>query len=114
MAGQQEQRERRAAHNQALFRSVNERLEALNDAFQQFAPYGSWMCECSRTDCAEMIEMTPGEYEELRAHPARFAVVAGHVEPEVEDVISRGARYWTVEKSGSAATVARTLDERTA
>lgn len=114
MVGQQEQRERRAAHNQALFRSVNERIAALNDAFDELASYGSWMCECFRADCTEMIVMTLGEYEHLRSHPERFAVMAdpSHVDRTVEDVISEGERYWTVEKTGSAAVLAIQLDER--
>lgn len=116
MARQQEQRERRAAHNQALFRSVNERIAALNDLFDSYTPYGSWMCECFRTDCTEMVEMTLGEYEALRAHPDRFAVVANpsHIDPKVEEVVSRDERYWTVEKTGIAAVIASELDERTA
>jgi hypothetical protein len=61
MASQQVERSQRAAHNQALFPSVNERLEELNQTFQEFAPYGHWMCECFRTDCTEMIQMTLGE-----------------------------------------------------
>lgn len=114
MAGQQEQHERRAAHNHSLFRSVNERIAEMNESFQEFADYGSWMCECFRTDCTETIEMTLDEYEDLRAHPARFAVVAdpSHVDPEVEEVVSEGERYWTVEKSGRAAALAGQLDER--
>lgn len=117
MGSQEErQRERRATHNQALFRSVNERLEQLNEGFREFAAYGSWMCECVRADCNEMIEMTLGEYEEVRRHPDRFAVVpdAGHVDPELEEVVDAGERYWTIEKIGSAAEVAHRLDERTA
>jgi len=114
MGGQQEQRERRAAHNQALFRSVNERIAALNDAFDELTSYGSWMCECFRADCTEMIVMTLGEYEQLRARPERFAVRAdpSHVDRAVEEVVNEGERYWTVQKSGTAAELAVQLDER--
>jgi hypothetical protein len=115
MAEQQEQRERHAAHNQALFRSVNERLRELNESLPEVTSYSSWICECFRTDCAEMVEMTLGEYEQLRAHPEHFAVLAdpSHVDARGEEVVSRGERYWMVAKIGSAAAVARELDERT-
>lgn len=50
MARQRERRAQRAAHNQALFRSVDEGIAALGDDFNDRAPYGRWMCECFRTD----------------------------------------------------------------
>jgi hypothetical protein len=111
MARRQERRAQRAAHNQALFRSVNEGIAALGDDFNDRAPYGRWMCECLRTDCTEFIEMTLAEYQALRAESERFAIAADarHVDPEVEAVIGHGARYWTV-----ANTLARRLDERAA
>jgi len=111
---QQVHRELRAAHNQALFRSVNERMEELNQTFDDLEPYGAFMCECFSTDCHEPIEMTLEEYEAVRARPNRFAVVAdpSHVDPQVEEVVNKGKRYWTVDKKGSAAALARELDER--
>jgi hypothetical protein len=111
VARQQERRERRAAHNQALFRSVNEGIAALGDAFNDHSPHGHWMCECCRTDCTEFIEMTLAEYQALRADSERYAIVADarHVDPEAEDVVRHDARYWTI-----ANTAALPLDERAA
>ena len=116
MASEQEQRERRAAQNEALFRSANERLKELNDALDGYSPYGSWFCECFRRDCSEMIEMTVGEYEKVRAESDQFAVVAdrSHVDYSLETVIARCDRYWIVKKLGTAASVSRDLDERAA
>ena len=116
MTRPQQQRLRSAAYNQALFRSVNERMATLNEVFQEFTPYGSWMCECFRTDCVEMIEMTLAEYEELRSHPERFAVVGhpSHVDADAEEIVERGERYWTIEKTGVESAVVRALDERAA
>ena len=78
-----EQRQRRAAQNEALFRSVNERIEELNSALAPFGGYGSWFCECFRSDCSEMIRMTVGEYERARAESDQLAVGADsfHVDP---------------------------------
>ncbi len=59
-------RERRAAENQALFRSANDRIKQLNEAFEAFSPYGDWTCECMDIQCVEIVKMTLAEYEEVR------------------------------------------------
>jgi hypothetical protein len=105
----------RAAENEALLRSVNERVEALNRMFDLVTPYGSWICECARLDCVQRVDMTLAEYEALRQHPTRFVVAPGdeHLWPDVETVVERTPRYWIVEKVATAADVAAALDERT-
>lgn len=113
MADQTEQ-VRRVAGNQALFRSVNERVAELNKTFDDFTPYGSWTCECANVGCIERIDMTLAEYEALRRDPHRFAVAPGdsHVVTEAERVVERTERYWVVEKIGLAGAVAAELDPR--
>ena len=110
----QDERRRRAADNQAMFRSINERIEDLNEAFDQFGGYGRWTCECADVHCADSIELSMIEYETLREHPSRFAVAPGnkHFVPEVEIVVSRNERYWIVEKVGAAGERAAELSER--
>jgi hypothetical protein len=40
--------EERLALNQALYRSVNEQIKALNEAFNELAEVdGEWVCECA-------------------------------------------------------------------
>ena len=109
-----EARKVRIGSNQALFRSVNERIEELNEAFDAFTPYGAWVCECHRLGCVEQLQLTLGEYEQVRAVPERFLVAPGeaHVDRAVERVVAQSDRYWLVEKRGAAAAAARELDER--
>lgn len=104
----------RAAHNQALFREVKERLEQLNETFVELAPFGSWVCECADTGCVEQVQMTFGEYEALREHSHRFAIAPSdaHVYPEVERVVDRTERYWLVEKIEQGAAIAAERDQR--
>lgn len=106
--------ERRGAENQAMFREVNDRIEELNRHFDLFTPYGSWACECARLDCVERIDMTLGEYEELRQAPERFAVAPSdaHVFVDFERVVVKNERYWVVEKIGVAAERAAELHHR--
>ena len=103
----------RAARNQSLYREVNEKIEMLNQAFGDALDAGStWVCECADTTCAQALEMTLGEYEQLRTHPNRFAVVHGHVLEEVEHVVGENDRYQVVEKLGVGGTYAITHDPR--
>jgi hypothetical protein len=103
----------RAARNQSLYREVNERIRDLNERFDAaLSAGGTWVCECADTECHEPIELTLGEYEELRSHPDRFAVVPGHVEEGVERLVAAHEGYVTVEKIGPAARIAAELDPR--
>jgi hypothetical protein len=104
----------RAARNQSFFREVNEQVQELNETFDQLERYGSWTCECADIKCVEPIELTLPEYEAIRGHPNRFAVLpdAAHVYPQVELLVEQGDRYWTVEKFGEAGQAAIELDPR--
>lgn len=103
----------RAARNQSLYREVNERVEALNQAFDELLDAGStWICECADTSCTEPMKFTPAEYEALRAHPNRFAVLPEHVYPDVERVVEDRDGYVVVEKLGAGATFAIAHDPR--
>jgi hypothetical protein len=109
-----DERAARFARNQALYREVNERVQAINEAFESLLPLGDWVCECANPECAERLSLTHEEYEALRADGSRFAVASGegHVFPEVEDVVERHERYWVVEKQGVAAELAAQADPR--
>jgi len=107
-----EERQRRAAQNQSLFRQINERLEGLNESFATVLPEAQFVCECARVDCLEQITMTIEEYEALRRIPSRFAVVPGHVFAEVERVVDSGARFQVVEKFGAGGVEAVASDPR--
>jgi hypothetical protein len=104
----------RAARNQALYREVNERVKAINEAFDVLLPLGDWICECAHEDCSERLSLTHEEYEGLRADGTRFAVAPdqAHVFEEVEDVVERHERYWVVEKVGVAAELAAKANPR--
>ena len=101
----------RAARNQSLFREVNERIEGLPN--RPPAVFELFICECCLDGCTETISLTIQEYEQIRSHPARFAVLPGHVDPKVELVVqSADGRYEVVEKIELAAEVAVSLDPR--
>ncbi len=102
----QEQREIRAARNQSLFRAVNEKLKALNAAFASTTETFTIACECADETCTAMVDIGPDEYLTVRSNPRQFAVLPGHVYPDVEAVIGDSDRYTVVEKLAAAAEVA--------
>jgi hypothetical protein len=90
------QARQRVAMNEATFRRINEGMETGQD------PAGllTFVCECGRLGCNRLIQLTRGEYEAVRAHSRRFAVIDGHELPEVEEVVDRAGQYLVVEKAG--------------
>lgn len=106
-----EEAERRLARNEALFRETNEAIER-----------GQWpgdpqklvrfRCECSRLECNEAVELTLVQYEQVRASPRRFVVVAGHQVPEIETVVGGEGDHLIVEKVEAAGATAAATDPR--
>jgi hypothetical protein len=106
------ERAKRVGENEALFRSVNEQVHDLN---QTFLVEGRLriVCECGEQTCIEQIELTPAEYEAVRADSALFAIKPGHEEPDVETVFERHDAYWVVRKApGAPQRIARLTDPR--
>ena len=103
------QGKQRVAMNEATFRKVNEGMEVGQD------PAGvlTFVCECGRLGCSQLIQLTRAEYETVRATSRRFAIVDGHELLEVERIVERSDRYVVVEKSaGVEAEVVEQTDPR--
>ena len=112
-SGDPVERQVRAAQNQSLFREVNERLEGLADAFQYIAgTNAAFACECADLTCIQTMSISVTEYEAVRASPNQFAVLPGHVYPDVETVVSENERFVVVEKIGEGGKVAMQRDPR--
>jgi hypothetical protein len=101
-----EEREVRAARNQALFRAVNEKIVELNEVFGQIVGTFSVACECSRVDCVELIEVPADVYRAVRQSPRTFVVLRDHVDPDVERVTANDDGYAIVEVRGQGVVVA--------
>jgi hypothetical protein len=100
----------RLARNEAMFRSVNERVEEV----VQPGPTEpiDFLCECGDAECVERILLTREEYESVRADGAQFAVVAGHEIPTIENVVRRADRFLVVRKHPEESGIARETDPR--
>jgi hypothetical protein len=94
-------REERLALNEVAFRDVNERVAARVEEVAGTHATFNVLCECSKTDCALRISITPAEYESIHADATQFIVVAGHASPGIEDIVGGTAGYHTSSVSGA-------------
>ena len=99
----------RLARNQSLFRTLNEKLQIVNESLSSMTETFVIACECADTSCVEMLEITPTQYEDVRAHPRRFAVLAQHVVPDIEVVVAERSTHVVVEKVGAAGELAEQI-----
>jgi len=105
-----DERTRRIGENEALYRSINEKIESLNESFGLVTETMAVVCECGRLECSEQIELDTPTYEHVRADATHFVVLPGHEEPDVETIIERHDGFNVVRKNpGAAAEVAREL-----
>jgi hypothetical protein len=106
-------RETRLARNEALFREVNERIEAaVARAARADGHVYEFLCECSNADCTLLLPLTITEYEAVRTDPRQFIVAPGHELPEIESVVAQKRGYQIVLKAGEAAEFVAELDPR--
>ena len=82
--------------NQLLYHEVNERIRELAEHADWKAEF-SFVCECSRADCVESIELALDEYKAIRSSPTLFVVAPGHETGKVENVLETNERYALVQ-----------------
>jgi hypothetical protein len=105
--------EARLAHNEALYRSINEQMESTNQTVEEALKLPSeWICECADIDCSTRIRATVTEYESVRATPRRFMIYPGHATPQIERVVRGNERFTVVEKLNIGAEVADATNPR--
>jgi len=108
-----DERARRIGENEGVYRTVNEKIEALNETFGTLAESMTIVCECGNLACAEQIQLGPGTYERVRSEATQFVVVPGHEIPDVEAVIEQTDGYAILRKRpGTPERVARETDPR--
>jgi hypothetical protein len=90
-------RTERIGNNERLFREVNDRINGIQEDFGHAHAFDI-VCECGAQGCMERLTLTHEQYTALRENPRTFAVVAGHVAEDVEDVVERNEAFWVVEK----------------
>src|SRR6202035_2792312 len=105
----EQQSPRQIAHNEALFRKINEQLESGRWPAEEGAAI-AFRCECGELGCSRIIEVGVAAYEHVRADSRRFLIAPDHDIPDVETVIERHPHYVVVQKRGEAGRVAERSD----
>ena len=90
------ERKVQAARTEGLFRLVNDHIAAAAEGL--VVDEADFVCECADPSCADKIEAPLEEYEEVRGDPRLFLVKPGHVDVEIERVVSDEGDYEVVEK----------------
>jgi hypothetical protein len=109
-----DERMRRVGRNEALFRQVNEEIEALERPVAAITD-GTLhvVCECGDLRCNERLVVTTRDYEKVRADPTLFLIIPGHETPDVEDVVEASKGHHVVRKhDGAPKRVAEETDPR--
>jgi hypothetical protein len=104
-----DERVRRVAENEVLFRRVNDHVVA---GGRRPAEKFEILCECADTGCMEHVRVTTESYERARGQPTDFLLKPGHAKPDFETIIESHEDFVLVCKSGEAAAIARKLDSR--
>jgi hypothetical protein len=109
-----DERERRMAENETLFREVNERVDdtAADFVGADETSTCEYFCECANADCTFRVALTHAQYANLRADPRQFVVLPLHFTPEVETLVTKNEGYWLVRKTGEAGEYVERLDPR--
>jgi hypothetical protein len=86
----------RLAQNEAVFRSINEQVLALEERFE--SQEVGFLCECANAACSKTVFLRLDEYQRIHEDHRRFFVVPGHERPEPETTVERHPTYLVVEK----------------
>ena len=97
-------RTRRLAANENLARRLNEMTEhqrvGNGDSGNHF------VCECSKEECVDTVDIDVTAYGYVRQHPRRFVLRKGHDNPAIEMIVERYPAFDIVEKRGEAGRLA--------
>lgn len=80
-------------------RRANERLVRAVGHIVEAEKHVPLLCECADPFCTEPVPMTLGEYEAVRSHPRRFALVPGHPLVAGERIVGKDSRFEITEKA---------------
>jgi hypothetical protein len=95
-----EDRFARQAHNESLFREVNEGIAKLGENADGTVEF---MCECGEEGgCGQRVRVPLDVYERVRSQDDRFVVRPGHETPEIERAVESTDDYIVVDKIPAA------------
>jgi hypothetical protein len=94
-------RELRAAQNELLCRSVDDRIMQFGEPTGVALAESDFACECIDETCVERIRLSPLQFLAVVSEQNRFIVLRGHEDTDVEDVIAEREGFLIVSKRGA-------------
>jgi hypothetical protein len=109
-----DERKRRRAANEVVFRNINEWIEDLTRGATVVSDRTiDVVCECDDVTCGEQFPIAVETYERVRSDGTLFLVLPGHDDDSIETIVERADRYWVVRKDpGPPADLALATDPR--
>jgi hypothetical protein len=95
-------RHERMVESQQVFRSANERMQALAVAIipaEQLIPF---LCECADDGCLGRVDMSLGDYDDIHRDRDRYAILRDHQVVNGETVVEQRPLFDIVSKDASA------------
>jgi hypothetical protein len=93
--------------NERLFKVLNADLVstvslALEKTGKQSADEPmNFICECGDRSCANMFKIKIADYRQLSRNNEIFMVIPGHEDATMENIVSKHAHYYVVQKTDS-------------
>jgi hypothetical protein len=101
-------RAQRVGENEALLRTVNDRIADVSEGFVDVLPTFDVVCECGDADCNARFSIPLEDYREIREDATKFVMIPGHEKPDIETVVERHEGWVVVRKdAGEPAELAR-------
>jgi hypothetical protein len=82
--------------NETRARDLNELIEDADESTGSKTT--AFVCECSDAECITAIHMTRPQYEDVRAHPTRFAIALDHESPELDLIVAEHTGFAVIRK----------------
>jgi hypothetical protein len=107
-----DERKRRIAENEAIFRTVNDEIRGVTATLASTAETIGVICECGTSSCTDQIDVGLADYARVRSDSTLFLTKPGHDFPETETVVEKSERFWVVQKHpGGPAEIAKATDK---
>jgi hypothetical protein len=87
----------RSRENEERFARANAQIETTAGSMELEGPV-PFLCECSDARCTKIIHLSLDSYRTAKADGAAFMLLPGHIDANVERIVSEGDGFVLVKK----------------
>jgi hypothetical protein len=96
-------RNEQLVESQQVFRSANERMQALAVAIVPAEQVIPFLCECADDGCLGRVDMSLGDFDDIHRDRDRYAILRDHQLANGEQVVEQRPLFDIVSKDGLVA-----------